>query len=231
MTQRPFYNQFLLLLPLSMGLLSANALSNSPPVPAVKKPTASIPSELKKIEAKYSAAKTLEAKFTQTQEIVLTGSKKESSGIVILQVPNKFRWETLSPDKNLLVSDGSKFWFYTPPFAEGERGQVIEKKTSDVQSELASVLLTGNFSSIKNVKIKKKSKTLFQLIPDSGVAGSVKSAEIEISKKGAIIERVLLEHEGGNKAEVRLSDVKLGTKIDPHLFKFFTPAGTDLIKE
>lgn len=191
----------------------------------------SIPVELKKIESKYTSAKTLEAKFTQTQEVKLTGTKKESSGVVTLQIPSHFRWETLSPDKNLLVSDGNKFWFYTPPFAAGERGQLLEKKTSDVQSELASVLLSGNFSRIKNVKIKRKSKTVFQLIPHAGVAGSVKLAEIEISPKDSVIERVLLEHEGGNRAEVRLKEVKLGAVVDPGMFRFVTPSGTDIIKE
>jgi outer membrane lipoprotein carrier protein len=208
-------------------LLPLSALAATPSAPTATV----IPSELKKIEAKYAASKTLEAKFSQTQEIKLTGAKKESSGVVTLQIPSHFRWETLSPDKNLLVSDGVKFWFYTPPFADGERGQVIEKKTSDIQSELASILLSGNFSRIKNVKIKKKAKNIFTLIPGAGVAGSVKLAEIEISKKNAVIERVLLEHEGGNRAEVRLKDVKLGVAVEPGLFKFVTPPGTDQIKE
>src|SRR5690606_25392652 len=125
-------------------------------------------------EKKYVQAKTLEADFTQKDEVKMTGTTKQSSGVLMIRHPNQFRWETLKPDKNLLVSDGRKFWFYTPPFEAGERGQVIEKKTAEVQSELANALLAGAFSKIRGVEIEKVSPTRFRLFPDEGVAGTLK---------------------------------------------------------
>lgn len=203
--------------------------------PAAEKVVPSVPSnlpaELIAIEKKYLDAKTLEADFIQKDDIKLTSSKKESSGVLMIRHPNQFRWETLKPDKNLLVSDGKRFWFYTPPFEAGERGQVIERKTSEVQSELANALLSGAFSKIHGLEVKKLSATRFRLIPADGVAGTVKSTEIEIDLKKNVIEKLYLEHTGGNKTEISLLNVKLAEKMNDAFFTFTTPPGTDVIRE
>jgi outer membrane lipoprotein carrier protein len=192
---------------------------------------ASIPQELLAVEKRYVAAKTLEANFTQLDEIKLTGSTKNASGVLMIRHPNQFRWETLKPDKNLLVTNGQKFWFYTPPFEAGERGQVIEKRTNEVQSELANHVLSGSFSKIKGVEIQKISSTRFKLLPSEGVAGTVKTAELEINPKSNTIERLVLEHQGGNRTEIKLTEIQLAKKLNDGYFRFVTPPGTDIIRE
>lgn len=190
-----------------------------------------VPEELLAIEKKYVAAKTLEADFTQRDEVKLTGAKKESSGVLMIHHPDQFRWETLKPDKNLLVSDGRNFWFYTPPFEAGERGQVIEKKTNEVQSELANALLAGAFSKVRGVEITKVTPTKFRLTPAEGVAGSVKTALLEIDPVHGVIQKLSLEHLGGNRTEITLANVKLAAKMSDSFFRFVTPPSTDVIKE
>lgn len=192
---------------------------------------AATPKALLDIEKKYVAAKTLEAKFNQTNWVAMTGAKKDSSGVITIEHPGKFRWETLNPDKNLLVTDGKKFWFYTPPFEQGDRGQVIEKKTSEVQSELANLLLSGAFSKVKDLKIEKVSEKIYRLTPKENSAGSVKVAQIEIDPRKSLIQKIHLEHEGGNKVDIELKDIKLGQKYDSAFFRFVTPSNTDVIKE
>ncbi len=199
--------------------------------PSVKLSKVILPEELIAIEKKYLEAKTLEADFAQKDDVKLTGSKKESSGVLMIRHPNQFRWETLKPDKNLLVSDGRMFWFYSPPFEAGERGQLIEKKTSEVQSELANALLSGAFSKIRGLEVKKLTPIRFKLIPSAGIAGTVQSAEIEIDAAKNTINKLFLEHAGGNKTEITLSNIKLAGKINDAYFRFNTPPGTDVIRE
>ncbi len=210
---------------------AAKKLGSAQTAPGKKSGSISVPEELLEIEKRYVAAKTLEANFAQRDEVKLTGAKKQSSGILMIRHPNQFRWETLSPDKNLLVSDGRKFWFYTPPFEAGERGQVIERKTTEVQSELANYLLAGAFSKLRGVTLKKLSPTRFQLIPSAGIAGSVKNAVIEINADEKTIQKLELEHSGGNKTEIVLSKVKLGGPLADAFFKFVTPPDTDVLRE
>ncbi len=192
-------------------------------------PNSSLPKALQEVEAKYAKTQTLFAEFSQTNETAATGAKKQSKGIIYAKRPGKIRWETRSPDANLLVSDGRKFWFYTPPFDESEHGQVVERPANQVQTKLANALLSGSFSVLSEMKIEEKGPSRFILYPKKGVAGSVKRAEIEIDPKRHLIQTVILEHEGGNRSEIHLSQIDLGRKIGEELFNFVPPPNTDRI--
>ena len=135
------------------------------------------------------------------------------------------------PDPNLLVSDGKKFWFYTPPFDEGEQGQVIEKKTSEVQTKFAHALLSGSFSIARNMKVKQEKPSRFALIPKKGTAGTVIRAEIEVDPGEKLIKKVILSHRDGTRSEISLSAIKLGEPLEDRLFNFVPPPDTDVIKE
>ncbi|OFZ82525.1 MAG: outer membrane lipoprotein carrier protein LolA [Bdellovibrionales bacterium RIFOXYD1_FULL_53_11] len=196
--------------------------------PAMAEP---LPPLLKEIESKYAAAVTLLVRFKQVNDVAAMKQRKVSSGMIAAKRPNKIRWETLEPDPNLLVSDGRVFWFYTPPFDKDERGQLIKRRTSQVQSRVATALLSGAFSIAKDMKIKRKNDTTFTLTPKPGTAGTVKRAEISVNLQKKIIERVILEHKGGNRSEITLSSIELGKKLGDEMFVFTAPPSTDLVEE
>ncbi len=135
------------------------------------------------------------------------------------------------PDPNILVSDGKTFWFYTPPFEKGERGQVIIKKTKQVQTQFLNALLSGTFDFGPETKIETESEFRFVLKPQAGSAGDVVFAEIEIDSTGKKIERVVLVHTTGNRTEIDLKEVKLQAKLADSLFKFSPDKNTDRIFE
>lgn len=190
---------------------------------------AALPALLKEVETKYSNAKTIQAQFVQINLNAATGQKKTSSGTLHVKRPGKVRWQTLDPDPNILVSNGKTFWFYTPPFEEGEAGQVVIKKSAQVQSRLAHVLLSGNFSENKDMKVKKISPFSFDLFPKKGTAGTIARARIEIKPEGKLIEKVVLFHKDGNQSEISLKKIELGTSLGDELFIFEAPPNTEKI--
>lgn len=129
------------------------------------KATETFPLILKEIEEEYSKKGTLSANFIQLNENPALQQKKTTVGKLMVKIPDKVRWETEKPDQNLLIGDGKRFWYYTPPFDETERGQYIEKKSSQVQSKFASAILSGSFSGVKNMKTVQKSSKEFILYP------------------------------------------------------------------
>jgi len=83
-------------------------------LPAVTWAGVKLPDTLLAIEKKYKKAGTLEADFSQVNENSnLSQRKKLSSGKLQLRFPSQVRWDTQKPDRNLLVSDGQTFWYYT----------------------------------------------------------------------------------------------------------------------
>ncbi len=194
---------------------------------------AALPQLLQDVETRYSKGGTLTAQFSQTQFNATTKSTKKSKGKLQLARPNRFRWDTTSPDPSSLVSDGEKVWFYTPPFDESEHGQVIEKPAKAVKTELASAILAGSLSSkTAELKVKPLGPNVFEVSPRKpGTAGTVERVLVEVDAKLKQIAKLTVHHKGGNRAEISLEDVKLGDPIEAAVFEFKAPPNTDRIKE
>ena len=190
-----------------------------------------LPSLLLQIEQKYKKAGSLEAHFAQeNQNPQLSQKKKMSAGKIFIRFPSQLRWDTQKPDPQLLVSDGQTFWYYTPPFDSDEPGQLIEKKASQVQSELAHERLSGAFSSLRSARITQESPTRFLITPKAGSAGNVREALIEVNSKALLIEKVTLFHTGGHRSEISLTEIELGKSLPQSLFHFKAPPGTEHLK-
>jgi outer membrane lipoprotein carrier protein len=224
-------------------ILSASALASEsirvesrkkPAAPVVKAATAPLPPLLKQVEAKYFKASTLIADFNETDESATTKQIKKSSGKIEFKRPGKIHWETLKPDHNILISDGKKFWYYTPPFDEGEAGQYWEKDASKVQTKFAHGLLAGTFSynvSNGSMTVKQKSATEFIVIPKKGTGGTVKEAILQVDPAQKLIVGIDLLHRGGNKTKIALSNIQLGQPLDDSIFHFTPPPNTEQMKE
>lgn len=214
-------------------LLVAAALAQTQ-APAKKTTEEAIPSILKQVEATYAKAGTVIAHFDQTNESVALHTQKKSSGDIAIKRPNKLRWQTTQPDPNLLVSDGKKAWYYTPPLDpndQTEHGQYSEYPASRIQSKLANALLSGEFSSAKDLKIEQTNSHEFHLTPKAGAAGTVAEAWVEIDPAKKVITRVRLLHRDGNRSDIHLSEIRLGEKLGDDVFVFKAPPGTEKLQD
>jgi len=184
------------------------------------------------VQAQYQKSAGIQAQFNQSTEIRATKQTKRAKGRIWIKRPGKLRWETLEPDPNILVSDGKVYWFYTPPFDSGERGQVIIRKKSQVQTQFLNGLLSGTFDFGKgSVEISEKSKSVFVLKPKPGSAGDVLTAEVEIEPLKKMISRVTLTHTSGNTTRIELQEIILASKLEDSLFHFSIDKNTDKIVE
>jgi len=188
-----------------------------------------LPELLREVEERYSQGATLRAQFEQKELVASMNRVKQTRGTIEVKRPDKLRWETVGQDANLLVSDGKKFWFYTPPFDEGERGQLIEHKAGQVNSKLAQHLISGSFSAARDMKIETIDASRFRLLPKKGSAGTVKAAEITIDPVLKEIRQVRLEHRGGNQSDITLSKIEIGAALGDERFSFKAPPNTDRV--
>lgn len=191
-----------------------------------------LPSLLEEVQKQYKKSQGVEARFDQTTDIKATKQIKKAEGRIWIKRPNKIRWETINPDPNILVSDGKTFWFYTPPFEKGDRGQVIIKKTAQIQTQFLNSMLSGSFEfSNGSATIEEKSPHEFILKPKPGTAGDVQTAEINVDSIKHTILELVLTHTSGNRTEIKLKEVDLDPKLDEKLFKFVPDQNTDKIFE
>lgn len=182
-------------------------------------------------QKKYAESQTFTSSFSQTQTHKVLGTKKESLGRIFIKRPDKFLWQTESPDPSLMVSNGTKTWFYTAPFREGEKGQVLIKKSADVHSQLIIDLLSGTGNLKKSFNIKQLNPTLFELKPQKNTrAGDVVRIELEIEKSTNLVYKVTLFSSTGNQTALTLKDTTLGPNLSDKMFEYTPPPNTEVIE-
>jgi len=191
-----------------------------------------VPEELLRVQKEYQKSTGISAQFEQNTEVKSTRSTKKSQGRIWIKRPDKLRWETLTPDPNILVSDGKTFWFYTPPFEKGDRGQVMIKKTAQVQTRFLNALLSGvfDFNSTQS-QIETVSKGEYILKPLKGTAGDVLTARVKLNLASHKIEEVTIDHTSGNRTHIQLKQIQLVSDLKDALFHFVPDRNTDRLIE
>mgnify|MGYP001599409279 CR=1 FL=1 len=181
------------------------------------------------MQSKYKNVATLRADFTQSIKNLTLGSTKTSSGQIFIKRPDKFRWQTVDPEPSILVGNAHKVWYYTPPFRDGEKGQVLTRKATDVQSRLALDLLSGHSNTEKDFKIKPLAADHFELIPLKP-AGDVARIELFLERPTNLVYKLMLFTKTGNQTELVLKNVTLSPKLGDDMFTFVPPANTEEIR-
>lgn len=154
------------------------------------------------------------------------GKKGEvSQGLMQVQRPNKFRWETKTPFPQLIVSDGENIWIYDEDLAQATR-----KKVQPGESNGAALILNGDLKALnKRFEISqifdKKDEKLFELIPKE--EGSFE--KIQLFFAGGVIRELLLVDILGKQTTIILTNSKLNQNFKTSLFDFKPPKNTDVM--
>ena len=185
---------------------------------------------LKKFEARYTAARSMQATFL---ERYYENGKlvRAEAGQAYFQRPGKMRWDYESPEKNTFLVDGKFVWFYSP--ADHTVTRMPSKQSEDWRTPLA--FLTSH---------KKLSRICSRLAPDTGTVpvkavdevyactlrgeGEAKVARFEIGPEGELV-RVLVPQEGGVTLEFSFAGWKFDPELAKGLFQFVPPANVVVV--
>jgi outer membrane lipoprotein carrier protein len=182
------------------------------------------------MQEKYASAKTLTTQFVQRQKSIALGTTKESSGRIYFKRPDRFRWETHEPasSASILVSNGKKVWYYTPPSRPQGKGQVMVRRAADVQSRLAMDLLAGSANLHKDFRVKEQGPDRFELTPLKP-AGDIEHIELFVERPTNLVYKLILFTTIGNETQLELKNVELGPELKDAMFNFVPPENTEEI--
>ena len=143
----------------------------------------------------------------------------EAKGDLAILRPNLFKWQTLEPDENVLISDGITLWYYSP-FVE----QVTAMWTKDAAEQTPFVLLTrNNAKDWDNYEISQQGDN-FTLKPKK--KSNLGTFSVDVAKDGKINGFSVLEKDGQTSKFV-FNELKV-TQPEATLFKFKVPEGVEL---
>jgi outer membrane lipoprotein carrier protein len=166
-----------------------------------------------------------------TQKIVDHKGKEihKSYGSMAIKRPGKFRWETTSPNKQLVIASGKRLWIYDADFE-----QVVIRALAKQTGETPALLLSDvnpNFETDYHIKLEKTSSKESQhylLTPID--PNSMFQAIRMVFQQNALEEMELQDHLGHNTL-IKFSHIKLNVSIADGYFHFSPPKNVDIIDE
>ena len=210
-------------------------------------------SYVKSFEARYRAAKTLQATFleryTENGAVVRT-----EAGTAFFRRPGKMRWEYESPEKDLFLVDGKTAWFYVPSDRTATR--VPAKQSGDWRTPLA--LLAGEMKvsrvcahvdvapherflnendvvlrcRVKGAPSSDRDSTNSKGEQDSLAAPSGSQNDVvlfEVDRRSGELARLIVRQSGGVEVEFRFENWHLDPPLPESLFRFEPPAGVAIV--
>lgn len=138
------------------------------------------------------------------------------------------RWETAAPYEQLLVSDGTTIWLYDPDLE-----QVTVRPFRRNIAETPAMLLIGDTERLTDE---------YRVLPIETEAGQ-RGWQLVPHEPGAMFERIELVFENGVPLSMKLwdameqvtvilfSDSSTAADLDPELFRFEAPPGTDVLHD
>jgi outer membrane lipoprotein carrier protein len=201
---------------------------------------------VRRFEARYKTAHTLEATFLERYSESGHTTRAES-GIAYFRRPGRMRFEYEVPEKNLFLVDGKYAWFYVP--VDHTVTRVPAKESADWRTPLA--LLAGEMKVSRvcgKVELAKEQPEdpadvlLYCLLRETRQesAGDGRSPELQTSRGSEVVlfevvretgqlTRVLIRKGGGIEVEFRFTNWQFDPRLADSQFRFSPPRGVAIV--
>lgn len=205
---------------------------------------------VKRLEARYRSAQTLQATFLErySENGRLLRSQ---SGTAYFRRPGKMRWEYEVPERNLFLVDGKTSWFYVPEDHTVTR--IPAKQSTDIRTPMA--LLAGEMKIAKicaqveiaagerpdtagdvtlrcqlrgtgeNREVANRGSASSEPRPDTG-------ADIvffEVEPESGELTRIVIRQSDGVELEFKFRNWRFDPPLESSMFRFSVPRGVAIV--
>ena len=173
------------------------------------------------------STKTTNNKTVQKKGLTAQHMNQTFKGVMKVERPGKFYWETTSPAKQTIVTTGKVVWIYDPDLQ-----QAVRQSLDDQVANTPALLLSGNTNQIMDayrVTQPDRSKLYYTLYPKQD-DGAYQSLTISFGANKAP-NLMVLQDSLGQTTYVRFSNIKVNPAIPASVFNFEPPKGTDIIDQ
>jgi outer membrane lipoprotein carrier protein len=182
---------------------------------------------LDRLQAFTDDLRSFSAEFEQTRYDENQQPVRESSGMAYLQRPGKFRWDYQEPYNQVIVADGNRLWIY-----DADLEQVTVRKAKQALATAPIMLLSGEAPLSEQFEMR-----------DLGQRERLHWVELQPKVDDSDFERIFLglDDQGlrvmelrdrfDQTTQIRFSEVRMNSDIDPSRFEFEPPEGVDVVGE
>ena len=193
----------------------------------------------KKLQSTYEKAINLSADFNQSTAMKSSQRVRQGSGSMIFLKPGRMRWDYITPDHQVLTSDGVTISMYF----EKSNQMIISDAKDYLQTDVTYSFFTGTGDILKDFDIvdpdlenMQENSHLIKLIPKS-THPQVSSIHAWVADKTFLIEHLQIVDHFDTVTDLFFENVKIDSndygvrEINKRLFSFTPPANTEIIKQ
>jgi len=175
------------------------------------------------IQEQYQNTQSFRTEFTQE---LINASSQESEmrkGWIVYERPRRIHWETVTPEKEILILNRDTVWDYYP--AEGVAYRYSLRQKFDSQTMLrfisGEVDLREEFT-VSRIDADSEDRIRLKLMPKDPEPSLVQ-AELDVDATSMLIKRIKLIDFFGNTNILRFRNIKLDCQPDAELFVLEPP--------
>ena len=192
------------------------------------------PVTLEQISGAMRRAQTVCTRFVQERHLSLFNEPLRSEGFLCFQKPGHIRWETTSPYKSILVSDGSgvaQFEWTDEKWRKldlglGDALQNVVSQTAGVMDGGYASSRSGYASSVTN----NADEVVITLIPQNETVSKMMAAiEVHLTADLKETRRVVLRENGGDYTDIQFSNQLVNLKLPAKTFDRSAPVDVETI--
>ncbi len=180
------------------------------------------------LETFIAETQTVRAGFSQTLLDQNANRLQESSGTMLFERPNKFRWTYEEPYQQLIVGDGANVWFY-----DEDLDQVTVRKLDLALGSSPAALLAGDSEIEDNFKLEELGQQnqleWLQATPKTSDS-AFEFIQLGFSLEGDL-EVMLLRDSFGQTTLLVFSKLDKNPSLPTDSFEFTPPESADIIRD
>jgi outer membrane lipoprotein carrier protein len=173
-----------------------------------------------------NGVESLQARFDQSVFDTSQGQTRRLEGVFYLQRPGKFRWDYTEPKGQIVLADGRTVWL-----VEEDLKQAYQKPQSDALRGTPALLLTEQLKLDDHFEIAdlgpSQDLEWVELVPRDSES---QFTRILLAFKGNELRRMELADKFAQVTRFSFSDIKRNPRLDPTLFVYTPPRGTQLFE-
>jgi outer membrane lipoprotein carrier protein len=173
-----------------------------------------------------NGVESLQARFEQSVFDTSQGQTRRLEGVFYLQRPGKFRWDYTEPKGQIVLADGRTVWL-----VEEDLKQAYQKPQSDALRGTPALLLTEQLKLEDHFEIAdlgpSQDLEWVELVPRDAES---QFTRILLAFKGNELRRMELADKFAQVTRFSFSDIKRNPRLDPTLFVYTPPRGTQLFE-
>jgi len=179
-----------------------------------------------RLQTFLDGVQSLQARFDQSVFDTSQGQTRRLEGMFYLQRPGKFRWDYTEPKGQLVVADGKTVWL-----VEDDLRQAYQKRQSEALRGTPALLLTEQLKLEDHFEIADlgagQDLEWVELIPRDPES---QFTRVLLAFAGNELRRMELADKFGQVTRFGFSDIRRNPRLDPDLFVYVPPRGTQMFE-